>query len=297
MSERIGIAPEEAILGTRDLAMARAMWRYLAPHKAILSVALVLLPAASAFQLVQPWILKHAIDQCVAAGTTNGLALWAAAYAAAVVGEFTLLYWQTVATMELAQRSLADLRVDVFRKVESMDTAFFDRNPVGRLVTRMTTDIDVIQEMFAAGAITMAMDALTLLGIVGILFSMNAKLTLAAMATLPVMGLLTDFFRRRTRVYYRLIRERIARINSWLQESITGMSVIQLFTAEERMAADFGERNEAYREANHWSNIYEAALFSVVEAVSSISTAAILWYGAGLVAGGSGNAAEARPAP
>ena len=280
-----GITDEQQLLGTRDLAMVWAMWHFLAPYKGLFALSLGLLPLISVCLLLQPWIVKQAIDQCVAAGTTDGLAFWTAAFAAAFIGEFALLYWQNVVTMQLAQKSLADLRMAVFRKVESMETAFFDRNPVGRLVTRMTTDVDVINEMFAAGAITMIMDVLTLVGIVAIMFALHAKLTLAAMATLPVMLLLVNFFRKRTRTYYRLIRERIARINSYLQESITGMAVVQLFVREQRVAAEFGQLNAEYREANHWSNIYEASLFSIVEAVSAISTAAILWYGAHLVVG------------
>lgn len=279
----IGITDEATILGTRDMAMVRAMWGFLRPYKGLFFLSVALLPLISGCLLVQPWILKQAIDRCVAAGTTEGLAMWVGLYAVAFLGEFTLLYWQNVVTMMLAQKSLADLRIAVFRHIASMDTAFFDHNPVGRLVTRMTTDVDVINEMFAAGAITMLMDAMTLVGIIVVMFTLHAKLTLAALATLPVMLVLTDFFRRRTRVYYRLIRDRIARINSYLQESISGMAVVQLFAAERRMSAEFEELNAAYREANHWSNIYEASLFSIVEAVSAISGAAILWYGAHLV--------------
>jgi ATP-binding cassette subfamily B multidrug efflux pump len=280
-----GMQEEQQILGTRDLAMLRGMWRFVAPYKGLFFLSLALLPLVSVCLLAQPWIIMQAIDRAIVPGTGEGLWGWALLYGLAVAGEFFLLYWQNIFTMLLAQKSLADLRLAVFRKVESMETAFFDRNPVGRLVTRMTTDVDVINEMFAAGVITMVMDAMTLVGIVAILFMMNAKLTIAALVALPVMFVLVDFFRRRTRYYYRLIRDRIARINSYLQESITGMAVVQLFAREKEMAAEFGEMNDAYREANHWSNIYEAALFSIVEAVSAISTAAILWYGAHLVVG------------
>ncbi len=280
-----GITGEQQLLGTRDLAMVRAMWTFLSPYKGLFFLSLGLLPLISACLLVQPWIVKQAIDHCIAAGTTDGLLWWIVAYAAAFLAEFALLYWQNVVTMLLAQKSLADLRLAVFRRIESMETAFFDRNPVGRLVTRMTTDVDTINEMFAAGAITMLMDVMTLVGIVVIMFLLHAKLTLAALATLPVMLVLVDFFRRKTRKYYRLIRDRIALINAYLQESITGMAVVQLFASEPRMSAEFDELNRAYRDANHRSNIYEASLFSIVEAVSSISTAGILWYGAHLVVG------------
>lgn len=280
-----GIQDEQQLIVTRDLAMVRSMWRFLAPHRHLFFLSMGLLPAISACVLAQPWIIKQAIDGYIAAGRSDGLWLWAGAFGAAVAGEFVLLYWQNYFTMLMAQRSLADLRLAVFAKIESMETAFFDRNPVGRLVTRMTTDVDVINEMFAAGALTMLMDAMTLLGIVVILLTMHAKLAAAALATLPVMMLLIDFFRRKARRYYRLIRERIARINAFLQESITGMAVVQLFAREREVAAEFESLNSAHRDANHWSNIYEAALFSIVEAVSAISTAAILWYGAHLVVG------------
>jgi ATP-binding cassette subfamily B multidrug efflux pump len=285
LPETRGITDEAQLLGTRDLAMVRSMWGFIRPYKGLFFLSLGLLPLISACLLVQPWIIKQAIDNCIAAGTTEGLGWWVLLYFIAFAAEFALLYWQTVVTMMLAQKSLADLRLAVFRKIESMETAFFDRNPVGRLVTRMTTDVDVINEMFAAGAITMIMDAIVLVGIVVIMFIIHFELTLAALATLPVMMLLTDFFRRKTRKYYRLIRDRIARINSFLQESITGMAVVQLFASEERMAREFEELNSLYRDANHRSNIYEASLFSIVECVSAISTAAILWYGAHLVVG------------
>jgi ABC-type multidrug transport system fused ATPase/permease subunit len=187
--------------------------------------------------------------------------------------------------MLVAQKSLADLRVDVFEKVQSMESSFFDRNPVGRLVTRMTTDIDVITEMFAAGAITLLMDGLTLLGIVGIMMAIHFELALVTLSTLPVMVLCVDFFRRKARRYYRLIRERIARINAYLQEAITGMAVIQLFAREQEVAAEFDRRNSDHRDAYHRSNVYEASLFSIVEAISNVSVALILWYGAHLVLG------------
>ncbi|HYC56118.1 MAG TPA: ABC transporter ATP-binding protein [Candidatus Binatia bacterium] len=278
-----GTADEQQLLGTRDWAMLRSMWRFVAPYKWTFFASLALLPLISACLLAQPWIVKHAIDGYIAVGTTDGLWWWAIAFGVMVIAEFTLLYWQHVLTMLVAQKALSDLRIAVFQKVASMETAFFDRNPVGRLVTRMTTDVDVINEMFAAGAITMIMDVITLVGIVAIMLTIHTKLALAALATLPVMLLLVDFFRRKTRKYYRLIRERIARINAYLQESITGMAVIQLFAREPQVASEFESLNDAHRRANHWSNIYEAALFSIVEMMSAISTAAILWYGAHLV--------------
>ena len=166
-----------------------------------------------------------------------------------------------------------------------METAYFDRNPVGRLVTRMTTDVDVINEMFAAGALTVLMDILTLVGIVVIMMMIHFELALVTLSVLPLMAVLVDFFRRKARRYYRLIRERIARINAYLQECISGMAVVQLFAREEEVYAEFDRRNALHRDAYHRSNLYEASLFSIVEAVSNITVALIVWYGAHLVVG------------
>ena len=280
-----GPGGEKKLDRTRDLQMVAGLWKFIRPYQRIFWAALALLPLISACLLAQPYIVKEAIDGYISAGTVDGLGWWAGAYLAAVAGEFLLLYWQHYLTMLVAQKSLADLRIAVFDKVQSMHASYFDRNPVGRLVTRMTTDVDVINEMFAAGALTVLMDAITLIGIVAILFSINAKLALVTLSTLPLMLFLVDFFRRKARRYYRLIRERIARINAYLQEAISGMAVIQLFAQERDAAEEFDRLNASHRDAYHRSNLYEASLFSIVEAVSNISVALILWYGAHLLIG------------
>ncbi len=237
------------------------------------------LPASSAFLLAQPYVLKVAIDRYITQHNTHGLALMALLYGIAVLGELTFLYLQYYLTMLVAQKSLADLRVHIFEHVQKLEAAFFDRNPVGRLVTRMTTDIDVINEMFAAGAMTILMDVVTLAGIAVIMVAIDLRLALVSLSLLPLMLVAINFFRLKARQSYRLIRERIARINAYLQEAISGMAVIQLFVREAKSFEEFAAYNDAHREANHWSNIYEAALYSLVEAVSSISFALIVWYG------------------
>jgi len=188
--------------------------------------------------------------------------------------------------MLVAQRALSDLRVEVFAHLQRLPIAYFDRNPVGRLVTRMTTDVDVVNEMFAAGALTIAMDGLTLAGIVAILFHLHVKLALVTLSLMPVMALAINFFRTRARQSYRLIRERIARINAFLQEHISGMAIVQLFGREARTFLEFDQLNDSHRVANHLSNVYEASLFSLVEAVSSISIALTVWYASGRIVAG-----------
>lgn len=276
---------DERLEETRDWQMIVGLWRFVRPYRGLFLISMLLLPAISACLLAQPYIVKRAIDDYIAVGTVDGLGTWAMWFGLCIAGEFFFLYWQHYFTMLVAQKSLADLRVAVFEKVQAMETAYFDRNPVGRLVTRMTTDVDVINEMFAAGALTVLMDILTLVGIVVIMMMIHFELALVTLSVLPVMAVLVDFFRRKARRYYRLIRERIARINAYLQECISGMAVVQLFAREEEVYAEFDRRNALHRDAYHRSNLYEASLFSIVEAVSNITVALIVWYGAHLVVG------------
>lgn len=278
---------DETALGKAyDARLIRRLWQYIRPYRRDFWLSMACLPATSVFALTQPYLLKLTIDRYIANHNTAGVALMGVLYAGAVVGEFSFLYLQYYLTMLVAQKSLADLRTAIFAHVQKVEAAFFDRNPVGRLVTRMTTDVDVINEMFAAGAMTILMDAVTLLGIVAILLAIDVRLAVVSLSLLPVMAIAINFFRLKARRSYRLIRERIARINAYLQEAISGMVVIQLFVREARTFREFDHFNNEHREANHWSNIYEASLFSLVEAVSSISFALIVWYGGRRILGG-----------
>lgn len=274
-----GSAPEKTLGKAYDARLIRRLWGYIRPYRRDFWLAMLCLPVTSVFVLAQPYVLKVTIDRYVTRGDASGLWVMGLSYTLAVLGEFTFFYLQYYFTMLVAQECLADLRVDIFAQVQRLEAAFFDRNPVGRLVTRMTTDIDVINEMFAAGAITILMDVATLLGIAAIMLTIDLRLALVSLALLPLLLLAINFFRLKARQSYRLIRERIARLNAYLQEAISGMAVIQLFVHEQQTFAEFEGHNDSHREANHWSNIYEAALFSIVEAVSSISFALIVWYG------------------
>jgi len=173
--------------------------------------------------------------------------------------------------------------VAIFSHVQKLPMSYFDRNPVGRLVTRMTTDVDVLQEMFASGVMTLLSDFVMVLWIIGIMFYLDVRLALVSLALIPPMALAINFFRVKARDTYRQIRERIARINAYLAEAISGMAVIQLFAREEKCYREFDELNSSHRDAYHFSNLYEAALYSMVEAAGSVSVALLLWYGGGQV--------------
>lgn len=270
---------EEALGKAYDARLLRRLWAFVRPYRFRFFGSMLCLPMVSIFSLAQPYLLKVAVDRYMASGDAHGVAATGVLYAAALVGEFLFLYLQYTLTMSVAQLSLADLRVQLFRHVQRLPVRFFDRNPVGRLVTRLTTDVDVINEMFAAGGLTIVMDVATLVGIVVIMLTMDFRLALVTLSLVPAVVLAINFFRIKARESYRRIRDRIARLNSYLQEALAGMMVIQLFTRELRCQQEFDALNNAHRRANHASNIYEATLFSLVESVSSISLAVIVWFG------------------
>ena len=273
------IAGEAELGKAYDARLVRRLWTYVRPYKPIFWGAVLLSPVSQAFSLVQPYLLKLGIDEYVMRGDVEGLRTLAFFFAGAIAGEFVSQYAQQYLTTMVAQRSLADLRVSLFARLQRFPLGFFDHNPVGRVVSRLTTDVDVLQEMFTAGAMTIVLDVMRLVGIVGFMLWINWRVALASLALFPVMVLAVDFFRRMARRTYRQIRECIGRVNGFLQEAISGMTVIALSAAEERSFREFDQLNDQHRQANHLSNRLEAALFSLVEAVSTVSIAVMLWEG------------------
>jgi ATP-binding cassette subfamily B protein len=262
-----------------DARLIRRLWSFVRPYRGVFWGALLLSPVNQVFSLVQPYLLMVGIDRYVAARDTAGLDRLAAIFLVAVIGEFFSYYGQSYLTMLVAQRSLADLRVTLFSHLQRLPMSFYDRTPVGKLVSRVTTDVDVLNEMFAAGAMTIVLDLLKLVGITAFMCWINWQMAVVSLVLLGPMTLAIDFFRRRARVTYRQIRERIARINGFLQEAISGIAVVQLSAREGRTFGEFERLNADHRDANLWSNRYEAALFSLVEAVSTVSIAFMLWRG------------------
>ncbi len=273
---------QEEILGKAyDFRLIKRLWRFMRPYKRLFLAAMLLLPLQQAFGLAQPFLMKIGIDEYIANRDLWGLQNMGLLFLGALLGETITVYFNYYLTMLVAQRALADLRVAVFSHVQKLPMSYFDRNPVGRLVTRMTTDVDVLQEMFSSGVMTLIADFVMVFWIVAIMFYLDVTLALVSLALIPPMAVAINFFRVKARNTYRLIRERIARINAYLGESISGMAVIQLFAREGRSYRDFDDLNSAHRDAYHLSNLYEAALYSMVEAAGSVSVALLLWYGGG----------------
>ena len=291
---RMEIAAEEKLGRVYDLKLLRWVWSYVHPYRRLFSLSVVLMPLNSMFALAQPYIWKLTIDlflthnravpprwlrPVLEAFGSHGLLAMGFVYLLLVVGEFSTFYGQFYLTMMVAQYSLSDLRMALFKHVERLPMSFFDRTPTGRLVSRMTTDIDAINEMFSAGSLTMFMDVLTMLGIVAIMFAFNARLAIWAMCAVPPLLLILNFFGSRARVVYREIRERLAALNSYLAEALAGMAVVQLFTREKRSREEFDALNIKSRDAQMVANVYEAGVFSAVESLSSATIGIILWAG------------------
>jgi ATP-binding cassette subfamily B multidrug efflux pump len=272
---------EETLGKAYDFRLIKRLWGFIVPYKRLFWAAMLLLPLQQAFGLAQPYLMKIGIDQYIAHRDLSGLQTVGLLFLGALAGETATVFFHYYLTMLVAQRCLADLRVAVFSHVQKLPMSYFDRNPVGRLVTRMTTDVDVLQEMFASGVMTLISDFVMVLWIVAIMFYLDVRLALVSLALIPPMAIAINFFRVKARQTYRLIRERLARINAYLGEAISGMAVIQLFAREGRSFREFDELNSAHRDAYHLSNLYEAALYSMVEAAGSVSVALLLWYGGG----------------
>lgn len=274
---------EETLGKAYDFKLIRRLWHFIRPYKRLFLLSLLLLPLQQAFGLAQPYLMKVGIDQYIAGRDLWGLQSVMLLFFAALVGEMFAAFAHYYVAMLVAQRSLADLRVAVFSHVQELPMSYFDRNPVGRLVTRMTTDVDVLQEMFSSGVVTLIADFIMVIWIVAIMFYLHVELALVSLALIPPMALAINFFRIKARQTYRRIRERIARINAYLGEAISGMSVIQLFAREEKTYREFDRLNAAHRDAYQLSNLYEAALYSMVEAAGAVSVGLLLWYGGGEV--------------
>ena len=277
---------EEALGKAYDARLMRRLLHYLRPYRSQVAVAIVILLASSLLQVVGPWLTQIAIDDVIPNGDTSLLATLAAAYLAAVVAGFVLLYVQTVLTTWLGQRVMYDLRTEIFRKLQRLDLGFYDRNPVGRLMTRITSDVETLNELFSSGVVAVFGDLFTLGFILSAMLYMDWRLALITFSVLPFVVLTAFLFRAKLRTAYRDIRVRLARINAYLHERITGITVIKLFNREANDARRHAAINQDYLEAHLRSITYYALFFPVIELFTAIALALIIWRGgASMLAG------------
>src|ERR1700677_4216637 len=285
---------EEEVLGKAyDARLMRRLLTYLHPYKWHVVVALAAIIVKSGLDVLGPYLTKVAIDKYLAKSPDShswigdrlsnkpltGIAQIGGLYVGILLFTFVLEFIQTYLMQWTGQKVMFDLRRQIFRHLQHMHVAFFDKNPVGRVVTRVTTDVDALNEMFTAGVVSIFEDVFVLGGILAIMLKMNWKLALITFAVLPVIIYATKVFRDKVRDSYRRIRTAIARINAYLQEAVSGMLVLQLFNREKRSFKKFSDINASHMEAFKDAIMAYSVYYPVVEILSSIAVASIIWFG------------------
>src|SRR5713101_3710449 len=285
---------EEEILGKAyDNRLMKRLLKYLRPYRWKVGVALGSIVLKAGADVLGPFLTLIAVDRYLAPvhqvpssltswlspNPLTGIGQIAAIYVGLITFSFLLEYLQTYFMQWAGQMVMFDLRSEIFRHLQRMHLGFYDKNPVGRLVTRVTTDVDALNEMFTSGVVSIFEDIFVLAGIVAIMLHMNPKLALITFAVLPLIAIATKIFRDKVRDSYRRIRVAIARINAYLQEHVSGMVVLQLFNREKRAFDKFSVVNATHMDAFKDAIMAHAVYYPVVEILSSIAIACVIWFG------------------
>jgi len=279
-----GYGPEEESLGkVYDSRLIKRLSKYLKPYRLHILLAIILLITASLAQLAGPYLTKIAIDNHIMNKDISGLFGIILLFMAALFCHFIMQYFQIYIMQWVGQKIMHDLRMKIYAHIQHLGLAFFDKNPVGRLVTRATSDVQALNELFTSGVVSIFGDIITLIGIVIVMFYLNWKLALITMIVLPFIFVATILFRIKVRKSFRAIRTRIAKLNAFLQEHITGMWVVQSFAAEKNTFDKFAFINRDLRNHHLKAVFYFATFFPIVEILGSVSLALIIWYGGGQI--------------
>lgn len=269
----------------RDLQLIGRLWPHARPDAWVFIYALLVTPVIAAMSLVQPWLLKRIIDDHVVPQSLEGLSQLAWLYLGAVVGAYVIESTYTLTMAWGGTRMILRLRSALFSHALSLRQRFFDRQPAGKLLTRLTSDLDSLGDALSAGIVTIVLDLLMIIGTVSAMFWLDWELSLIMLFLTPIMLGVLEVLRRKMKKIYLEIRDALASINAFLAERIDGVEVLQLFGAEEQTEAVFDRRNRLYRDLASRSNVYDSLMYSVVDGMGSIFVAVILAFGAGLFAG------------
>ncbi len=279
-----GYGPEEESLGkVYDSRLIKRLIKYLKPYRFHVLLAIILLIMASVAQLAGPYLTKIAIDNHIKNKDVSGLFGIVLLFIAALLFHFVLQYFQIYIMQWVGQKAMYDLRMKIYSHIQHLGLAFFDKNPVGRLVTRATSDVQALNELFTSGVVSIFGDIFTLIGILAVMFYLNWKLALISMIVLPFIFVSSIIFRIKVRKSFRAIRTRVAKLNAFLQEHITGMWVVQSFAAEKSTFDKFAFINRDLRNHHLKAVFYFATFFPIVEILGAVSLALIIWYGGGQI--------------
>jgi ATP-binding cassette subfamily B protein len=270
---------EEEVLGKAyDARLMRRLIKYLKPYRWYVALGIVLSLLVSAMEAVRPYFTKIAVDTNIAQGDKHGLLVTMLIFLVIMIVRGFIQYANAYLTQWIGQRTIFDLRMEVYRHLQKLSLKFYDRNPIGRLITRVTNDVEVLNEMFSSGIVMVFSDVFTIAGIFYFMFSMNWKLSLVTLSVLPFLFYGTFLFRKKARETYRDVRIQIARINTFMQEHITGMLVDQIFNREHKSYSKFSDINAAHRDANIRSIFYYAVFYPGVDLIGAVAVGLIIWY-------------------
>ena len=270
---------EEAIGKTYDFQVARRLLRYLRPYVRLLVPALLLTLALNLLGILQPKFTQYAIDWYILPKKTDGLMLLVFLYFLTQLLRFVFSYFQAIFLNTVGQYVMFDMRRELYDKLQHQEIAYYDRNPVGRIMTRLTTDVDALNELFTQGVTDLLGDLVMIAAIISVMLWMDVRLTLVTLLTVPMLFAATTWFRKGARRGYDMVRTRIARINAFLQEHFAGAQTVQIFNAEEKSLRKFDRINEDYRKANIDTIFYYAVFFPLVDFIGAVGIALIIWYG------------------
>lgn len=275
---------EDEILGKAyDAKLMKRLLNYVKPYKKYVVLAIVLNIVVAALGPLRPYLTKVAVDDYIANSDYNGLLIISLLLVGVLLFQSFIQYFLTYYTQLMGQKIIYDLRVQIFSHIQKLALRFFDKTPIGRLVTRTTNDVEALNELFSSGIVMVFSDIFIILWILIFMFFMSWDLSLVTLSVLPILIYATFLFRKKVREAYRDVRFHLARLNSYMQEHVTGMSIVQIFTKEKDELKNFSGINADHKKANIASIFYYAVFFPVVEILSSLAIALIIWYGGGQV--------------
>ncbi len=277
----IGIHEEEILGKAYDNRLMRRLLKYLKPYRWHVALGILLSISVAALEGVRPYFTKLAVDTNIAQHDTSGLLVTILLFFAVILIRGVIQYYNAYLTQWIGQRTIFDIRMQVFRHLQGLSLKFFDRNPIGRLVTRLTNDVEVLNEMFSSGIVMVFSDLFTIFWILYFMFSMSWQLAFVTLGVLPLLFWATALFRRKVREVYRLQRILVARINTFLQEHISGMTVVQIFNRERQSYSQFDSINAEHRDANIKSVLYYAVFYPGIDLIQAIAFGLIIWYAGG----------------
>ncbi|RPI14962.1 MAG: ABC transporter ATP-binding protein [Ignavibacteriae bacterium] len=284
--EKKDINEDEVIGKAYDSHLMRRLLQYLKPYRWLVILAIVLTIGVSLATTIRPYLTKIAVDNYIINKDEIGLRNIILILFGTLIFQGILQYSMTYLTQWIGQKTIYDLRMNLFKHLQQLSMNFFDRNPVGRLVTRLTNDIEVLNEMFSSGIVMVFADIFTIAGILFFMFSLSWQLTLISLSVIIPLAYATVIFRKKVRIAYRDVRFLIAKMNSFLQEHVSGILVVKIFNKENKMKDDFEKINYDHTAANKKSVLYYSVFFPIVELIGAISVALIIWYGGGKVVQG-----------